>query len=201
MSDLKFVNKFLLGLFVLLNASFVLFQENKTIPNFSLKDTNNKIVSLENYKNSKGLIVIFTCNHCPFAKLYSKRLNELNAKYTAKGFPLIAINSMDTVVYEDETLANMKAKAKHDKFNFPYLFDANQSVGKLFNAEYTPQAFVLSNENNKWTVRYAGSIDNNGKEPTKAVPYVANAVEDILANVPVAIKETGSIGCRIRYRN
>ena len=97
------------------------------IYDFRLNNIDNSFVSLNSFKEAKGFIIIFTCNHCPFAKLYSKRLNALNKKYKKLGVPLIAINSMDSLVYKEESFELMKTKPKKDKFNFYYLQDGAQT--------------------------------------------------------------------------
>jgi glutathione peroxidase-family protein len=171
----------------------------KTILNFELKNVNGTKTSL-NSKEAKGYIVVFTCNHCPFAKLYPQRLNDLNAKYKSLGVPLIAINSMDSLVYEDETFENMKSKAIESNFNFPYLQDAKQEVGKQFNAEHTPQAYVIWYENNSWRIKYSGAIDDNGEHPELANSFITKAVDELLNNKIVSNPETESFGCRIFYR-
>jgi peroxiredoxin len=186
--------------FILITQSSA--QNDTTSLDFSLKNVNGNMFSLNDYHNAKGFIVVFTCNHCPFAKLYPKRLNKLNKKYHHKGFPLLAISSTDTVLYAEDTYDNMVIKANKEKFNFPYLYDSAQSVAKLFNAERTPQAFVLLKENNNWVIKYNGAIDDNGAEPKKVkVDYVSDAVEALLKNQKVLITETKSIGCKIMFRN
>ncbi len=173
----------------------------KTVNDFSLKNIDNKNISLDGFKAARGFIVVFTCNHCPFAKLYSKRFNALNAKYQSKGVPLLAINSMDAATYDEESFALMQQKAKSAKFNFPYLQDSLQTVGKNFGAEHTPHAFVIWKENNAWVIKYSGAIDDNGEHPELATPYIANAVKELLKNKPVSNAETPSFGCRIFYKN
>jgi len=173
---------------------------HKVIKDFSLQNVDGTVFSLKDHPEAKGFMVVFTCNHCPFAKLYSARLNELNTKYKPQGIPLIAINSMDTLVYEEESFVQMKEKAKVDKFNFPYLYDAMQVVGKNFDAEHTPQAFIIWKENNGWIIKYSGAIDDNGEHPELATSYLANAVEDLLHNRSVVNPVTESFGCRIMYR-
>ena len=173
----------------------------KTVNDFSLRNIDNKNISLGSFKAARGFIVVFTCNHCPFAKLYSKRFNSLNAKYQSKGVPLLAINSMDAVTYDEESFALMQQKAKSEKFNFPYLQDSLQIVGKSFGAEHTPHAFVIWKENNAWVIKYSGAIDDNGEHPELATPYIANAVKELLKNKPVSNAETPSFGCRIFYKN
>ena len=170
------------------------------IADFSLKNVDNLTISLIQFKNAKGFIVVFTCNHCPFAKLYSERYNDLNKKYLPLGVPLIAINSMDSLVYEEESFEKMQEKAQSEKFNFPYLQDSNQSVGKNFNAEHTPQAYVIWKENDSWVVKYSGSVDDDGEHPKLATPFIALAVDDLLQNKTVAKPNTESFGCRIFYR-
>ena len=176
-------------------------EKPRAVQDFQLKNTNGKQVSLKDYPDAKGFIIIFTCNHCPFAKLYPPRLNELNSKYKALGVPLIAISSTDTVQYEEDSYVNMVAKAENEHFNFPYLYDADQSVAKQFLADKTPHAFVIWKKKGKWIVKYNGAIDDNGNEPEKVQKhYVADAVDALLQGKEVAVTETKSIGCQIRFR-
>ena len=173
----------------------------QVVNDFSLKNIDGKMVSLKNYKDAKGFIIVFTCNHCPFAKLYPERLNQLNLKYKTLGVPLIAISSTDTIMYVDDTYPKMVKKAKREKFNFPYLFDGDQSVAKNFSAQKTPHAYVVWKENGKWVVKYDGAIDDNGNDPDKVSKhYVADAVDSLLLNKPVALRQTKSIGCQILFR-
>jgi peroxiredoxin len=201
----KIIFSFFLTILALITLSFISVEPKKSmlgkeVSNFKLKNVDGKIISLNEYKNAKGFAIMFTCNHCPFAKLYSKRMNQLNKKYAALGVPLLAINSMDTLLYEEETFDQMQLKAKNNQFSFPYLFDETQSVGKQFNAEHTPQVFVIWKENNKWIIKYSGAFDDNGEHPEKAKPFVANAIDDLLRNKQVKNPETQSFGCRIYYR-
>jgi peroxiredoxin len=168
---------------------------------FSLKNVDGKMVSLQDNVNIKGYIIVFTCNHCPFAKLYPKRLNQLNKKYASLGVPLIAISSTDTIMYEEDCYDKMVAKAKSGKYNFPYLYDSVQSVARNYNAERTPQAFVIWKENDNWVVKYNGAIDDNGAEPKLVTEnYVANAVDELLEGNQVKQPFTRSIGCKINFR-
>ena len=182
---------------------FLLFgftKNEKWIEDFTLYDTHNQKVSLSSYPNAKGFIIVFTCNHCPFAQLYYKRLNALNEKYSKENIPLLAINSMDTLLYEDETMHWMNTKENENKFNFPYLQDASQSVGKNFGATHTPQTFLIWKVNNHWEIKYKGAIDNNGEHPELATSFISQAIEELRAHRPVSIPEMNSIGCKIMYR-
>lgn len=201
------MKKYLLYLTVItllfvLSGYTVLFKE-RSISNFKLKSaTTNKWVSVSDYKNAKGFVVVFLSNKCPMAKLYSKRLNQINEKYKLKGVYLFAINAMDTLVYAEESFAKMKKKTKSDNFSFPYLQDKNQTVAKQFKAESTPQAFVIwKNKASKLILKYQGAIDDNAGEPEKAQHrFLTDALDELLNNKKVTISKSDSFGCRIYYR-
>lgn len=173
-------------------------QPEKIIPDFTLLNVDGRMVSTTDFPDAKGFAVVFTCNHCPFAKLYTDRFNDLHDRYVPLGVPFLAINSMDSLIYEEESFDQMKSRAAN--FNFPYLQDASQTVGKSFGAEHTPHAFVVWKEHDRWVVKYSGAIDDNGEHPELATPYIANAINELLAGKPVTLPETVSFGCRIFYR-
>jgi peroxiredoxin len=171
------------------------------VSDFNLLNVDGKMVSLSNYPEAKGFIVVFVCNHCPFANLYPTRFNELTKKYAAVGVPLMAISSTDTIVYEEDTYPKMVEKSKREQFNFPYLFDGTQAVAKNFLAEKTPHAYVIWKENNQWVVKYSGAIDDNGQNSNLVEnQYIAKAVDALLQCHEVEVTATKSIGCRIIFR-
>ena len=172
----------------------------KTINDFSLRNVDGKFISLKDNEQAKGYIVIFTCNHCPFAKLYPSRINKLQETFAPLGVPVLAINSMDSVLYEEECFKFMQQKSSENKFTFPYLQDASQEVAKNFGAVNTPQAFVIWRDENRWVIKYKGAIDNNGESPELATNYIAIAVNELLSNKPLSNPTTESFGCKIFYR-
>jgi peroxiredoxin len=173
----------------------------KSVHDFSLLNIDGKKISLKDFPDAKGFIVVFTCNHCPFAKLYSQRMNALNEKYKPLGIPLVAISSTDTVQYDEDSFIKMVEKTKNEKLTFPYLHDKDQAVAKDFGAQKTPHAFVIWKEAAGWTIRYNGAIDDNGAEPAKATHhYVQEAADALLAGKQVVNEETKSIGCQIHFR-
>lgn len=172
------------------------------VSDFSLRNVDGRMAALSDYKDARGFIIVFTCNHCPFAKLYPPRLNDLHKKYAKAGVPVIAISSTDTVVYEGDSYAEMVKKAKSEHFLFPYLYDNMQVVARQFSAQKTPHAFVIWKESGNWVVKYSGAIDDNGAEPQKVKHrYVSDAVDQLLAGVAVKVPETKSIGCQINLRS
>ena len=198
------MKKVLILLFsALVLSSFVVFEKEKSINDFRLKNAlNSKFVSLSDYKNAKGFVVVFTCNKCPMAKFYTKRLNEINLKYKKLGIPLLALNSMDTLAYAEESFTLMQKKSKKEQFNFPYLQDKSQTIAKEFNATHTPQAFVIwKNKLGKYTIKYQGAIDDNAGEPEKATQhFLTNAIDELLLKKEVSTPKSESFGCRIFFR-
>lgn len=169
--------------------------------NFPLKNVNGQMVSPSDYPDAKGFILVFTCNHCPFAKLYPPRLNQLHRQFKPLGIPLLAISSTDTVEYEDDGFLHMVQKAARENFEFPYLMDGSQAVARQFGAQKTPHTYVIWKVNGKWQVKYDGAIDDNGANPGLVKkPYVKEAVENLLSGKPVKESKTASIGCQIYFR-
>ena len=183
-------------------SGFTFIERDKNISNFKLKSaTTNKWVSLSDYKDAKGFIVIFTCNKCPMAKFYSQRLNQMNEKYKKMGVPLVALNSMDTLAYAEESFRRMQQKVKKEQLNFPYLQDKKQTIAKEFKALNTPQAFVIWKVKGKFIIKYEGAIDDNAGEIEKVKNhYLTDAVDQLLQGNEVKVPKSESFGCKIFYR-
>jgi peroxiredoxin len=195
-----YIFRSIMGLWLLAVGPAMALGTGKPVDDFRLRNVNGEMVALSNYPLAKGFIVIFTCNHCPFAKLYSKRMNDLAQRFAQQSVPLLAINSMDSLLYREESFAGMQEKAKADGFQFPYLQDGEQRVGKAFGAEHTPSAYVIWKVGDQWQIKYAGLIDDNGENPESATPYIAQAVEELLQGKTVSTAHTSSFGCAIFYR-
>jgi peroxiredoxin len=166
---------------------------------FRLKNIDNKMVSLSDFKEAKGYIVIFTCNHCPYAKAYENRIIGLNHKYAPKGYPVIAINPNDPKAEPQDSFEGMQQRATEKGFTFPYLFDEGQKIYPQYGAVRTPHVFVLQKENGKNVVRYIGAIDNNYADANDVShKYVEDAVDELLSNKPVLLTSTVAIGCSIK---
>ena len=176
-------------------------KQDAIVQPFLLKCVSGEFVGMSTYPEAKGMIVVFTCNHCPFAKLYPERMNELYRKYAAKGIPLLAISSTDTVLFDEDGFVEMQKVAQQQGFVFPYLFDAEQTVVQDFGAQKTPHAFVLARSEEGWKIVYSGSIDDNGADPSAVKhKYVEDAVRAVLKHKKVKVAHTSSIGCFIHIR-
>lgn len=172
-----------------------------TARDFSLKNIDGKMVSLKDMKNAKGYIVIFTCNHCPFAKAYESRIMELDKKYSSKNYPVIAINPNDASIVPDDSFENMVVRSKEKGYSFPYLYDESQEIASAYGATRTPHLFVLQKVDDKFIVKYIGAIDNNTEEAEKAdKKYVEEAVDALIAGKTVPTAETKAIGCGIKWK-
>ncbi len=172
------------------------------VKDFSLKNVDGKMISMSNYKEAKGFIVVFTCNHCPFAKAYESRIMDLDKKYASKGYPVIAINPNDPTISPDDSYANMVTRAKEKNYSFPYVYDETQEVAKAFGAARTPHVYIVKKEGGKNIVKYIGAIDNNSDEPEKVTQrFVEDALDALLAGKPVPTTETKAIGCTIKWRS
>jgi len=197
------MKKLLLVIVALILCSSTFIDKSNIVSNFKLKSaTTNQWVSLSDYKEAKGFIVVFTCNKCPMAKFYSQRLNQMDAKYKRMGVPLLAVNSMDTLAYAEESFKLMQKKIKKEQLTFPYLQDKKQNIAKEFKATHTPQAFVIwKNKSGKFVIKYQGAIDDNAGEPEKAKHhFLTDAVDELLENKEVTMSKSESFGCRIFFR-
>ncbi|MFZ4930472.1 thioredoxin family protein [Chryseobacterium sp. Mn2064] len=168
---------------------------------FKLKNIDGKMVSLSDFKSAKGFIVIFTCNHCPYAKKYEDRIIELDKKYKSQGYPVIAINPNDPNVQPEDGYKQMIDRAKQKGFTFPYLVDEGQKIYPQYGATKTPHVFVLQKENGKNIVKYIGAIDNNYDNPNDVSEYYAqDAVNALIKGESVKMTKTVAIGCTIKVK-
>lgn len=168
---------------------------------FSLKNIDGKKVSLSQYKNAKGFIVVFTCNHCPYAKLYEDRLIELHNKYADKGYPVVAINPNDAKMQPEDSFENMQKRAKEKEFPFPYLHDETQEVTTTYGATRTPHVYLLNKDKKGLKVEYVGAVDNNHKDASLAdKKYVQEAIDQLLSGKKPKTTSTKAIGCSIKWK-
>ena len=167
-------------------------------PVFSLPGVDGKTYSLESFADAKLLVVVFTCNHCPYAQAYEDRLISIQRDYADKSVQLVAINSNDAAGYPEDGFDNMVKRAKKKNLNFPYLRDETQRIARAYGAEYTPEVFVL---NSKFEVRYIGRVDDNWQNPDKVKSHdLRNALNAVLARKKVENPVTHAIGCTIKWK-
>ena len=151
--------------------------------------------SLADLEGKEGIVVVFTCNSCPYAVDYEDRIQALAAKYAgeASRVALVAIN-VNRV--SEDSLPRMKERAEKKGFQFPYLFDESQQIARAYGAVWTPEFFVLDKQRR---VVYMGAMDDNTDAAKVTVRYVERAIDAVLAGAEPEVKETPAVGCAIRY--
>lgn len=170
-----------------------------TATDFKLENIDRTFVSLSDFEEAKGFIVVFTCNTCPYAVAYEDRIEALNKKYASKGYPVVAIMPNNIEIKPGDSLEAMKQRAKEKGFTFPYLIDREQSIFPQYGATKTPHVYILEKTNAVNVVRYIGAIDDNYKDADAVdKKYVEDAVNALLANKPVPVSKTRAIGCSIK---
>ncbi|OGU55909.1 MAG: alkyl hydroperoxide reductase [Ignavibacteria bacterium RBG_13_36_8] len=167
-------------------------------PNFNLLGTDEKNYSLNSFSDKEAMIVVFSCNHCPYVKAYEERIIKIQEDFKNK-VQVVAINSNDADSYSEDSFDNMKFRAKEKGFNFPYLRDEDQSAAKAYKATHTPEVFLF--DKNRRLV-YQGKIDDNWKEIENVkAHYLRDAIEELIDGKPITTPETFSIGCTIKWKN
>ena len=175
-------------------------------PDFKLAGVDGKKYSLKDFKKAAVLVIVFTCNHCPTAQYYEERLKQIVNEYKKKGVALLAINPndpksvrLDELGYTDlsDSFAEMKIRAKHKKFNFPYLYVGDtEAVSRAYGPVATPHAFVFDKERK---LRYVGRVDDSERPEFVKTSDLRDAIEALLAGREIAVQQTKSFGCSIKW--
>ena len=197
----------------LISVSLIIGQEiHKTLdvgsyaPDFNLTGIDGKTYNLSSFSNADILVIIFTANHCPTAQAYEDRIMKLADDYKSKNVRVVCISSnspgalrLDEMGYTDmgDTKAEMKMRAKDKGFNFPYLYDGDkQIVAQKYGPQATPHVFIFDKERK---LRYTGRIDDNEKIQKVTVSDARNALDDLLAGKKVAVEQTKTFGCSLKW--
>jgi peroxiredoxin len=166
---------------------------------FLLKNIDGDRISLKDYKDAKGFVIIFTCNHCPYSVAYEDRIIALDKKYKNLGYPVIAINPNNPKEYPTDSFEFMKVRAREKGFSFPYLLDEGQKIYPQYGATKTPHVFLLQKEGEENIVKYIGAIDDNYQDATAVKNnYLENALQSLLSGKAIHVTESVAIGCRIK---
>jgi len=174
------------------------------LPSFeSLKDVSGQLVSSSSLEKSTVLVVVFSCNHCPYVQAYEERMSAFQRSYADRGVRLVAINANDAAAYPEDGFEQMVRLAGTKGFPFLYLRDEDQSVARRFGATHTPEFFLFAPDRSAAALRlrYHGRMDDNHRDPRAVTrQYLVEAAEAVLAGQPVPEEETYSIGCTIKWK-
>lgn len=171
------------------------------VSDFRLKNVDGTMVSMADYNDAKGFVIIFSCNHCPFVVATEDRMIALHNKYAPKGYPIIAINPNDPEIQPQDSFEKMIERANEKNFPFAYLFDDGQKVYPVFGATHTPHIFLLNKKGDDLIVEYIGAIDDNTRDASQVEEhYLAYAIDALLAGKKPKVTETRAIGCSIKVK-
>lgn len=166
-------------------------------PDFSLPGVDGKTHTLSEYGEYKVLVVIFTCNHCPYVKAYDDRIIALQKELGPRGVMFVGINSNEDAGYPEDSFPNMVRKAEEAGLNYPYLRDESQQTATAYGATHTPEIFVFDAARG---LRYSGKIDDNWREPRRVRErYLHDALTELIGDKEVSNPETYAIGCTIKW--
>jgi peroxiredoxin len=169
-------------------------------PDFTLPDTDGKLVSLADFRAQAALLVVFMCNHCPYVIHLRAGLAQLARDYLPRGVGMVGISANDAANYPADSPAKMKQEVQSAGYIFPYLYDETQAVAKSYRAACTPDIFLFD-KNQKLV--YRGQFD--ASRPNNGIPVTGNdlraALDTVLAGKPVPEKQVASIGCNIKWKS
>jgi peroxiredoxin len=164
---------------------------------FELPSVRDGQVSLPDYGDHEAVVVIFTCNHCPYAQAWEDRLLQTARDFQDRGVAFVAISANDAEKYPADSPTAMRQRANEKDYPFPYLFDESQDVARAYGAERTPEVFVFDRQGK---LRYHGAPDDNYEEAQMTTPYLRNALDAVLAGLEVPVSQTPPVGCTIKWK-
>ncbi|HEC27497.1 MAG TPA: thioredoxin family protein [Gammaproteobacteria bacterium] len=166
---------------------------------FSLPDPSGKVYTLNDFSESKALLVIFMCNHCPFVIHLREALSSFASEYQARGLSIVGINANDISNRPDDSPAMMAEEIKLAGYTFPYLFDESQQTAIAYQAACTPDFFLYNGDRK---LVYRGQFDSS--RPGNGVPVTGvdlrTAVDALLAGQAISDEQKPSMGCNIKWR-
>ncbi len=169
---------------------------------FRLLNVDGNFVSMADYEDAEGIVLIFSCNHCPYVVAYEDRMIELHNTYAPRGFPVVAVNSNDSIAEPRDSYTKMIERVEEKNFPFDYLLDADQLIYPEYGATRTPHVFLLEKEGDQFRVAYIGAIDDNYRDASAVEePFLANAIDALLAGERPDPEFTRAIGCTIKVRD
>ena len=166
-------------------------------PEFSLPDTQGRRWAVARYDGAPATVVVFTCNHCPYALAWHDRIAQVAREYAARGVRVLAVNSNDAGRYPADSLEAMRERVAREDWPMPYLHDATQEVAREYGAKVTPDVFVLDAEGR---LRYRGAPDADYDNPGERAEWLREALDAVLAGSILKRAETKPVGCSIKWK-
>ena len=171
---------------------------HESCPEFELPATDDKTYSLSSFSDAAVLVIVVSCNHCPYVIAYEERMVGLAREYAAKKVAWMAVNANDATRYPDDGMQPMKARAREREFPFPYMRDDSQSFVRALGARFTPEIFVFDRERK---LRYHGRIDDNHRDPARVTSHdLRNALDALTTDKDPPVTETVAFGCSVKWK-
>tara|TARA_B100001996_G_scaffold341299_1_gene295275 strand:- start:2657 stop:3211 length:555 start_codon:yes stop_codon:yes gene_type:complete len=176
-------------------------EPSQTAPSFNLPNANPSLggetCSLERMIGANGLVIVFTCNHCPYVVGSESRIEKMAEKARENNIGFVGINSNDPINYESDSWPNMVKRASKG-MSYAYLHDADQDIATIYGAERTPEFYLI---NSSGTVVYRGRLDDSPRDPSHATTSeLSDAIDALLAKQPIVQERTESIGCSVKWK-
>jgi peroxiredoxin len=167
------------------------------VPPFALRGVDGREHALDSYAGADVLVLVQSCNHCPYVQAWEGRMKAIQADYSDRGVRLVALNSNDADRYPEDSFEEMRERAGQQGFNFDYLHDADQSVVRALGAERTPEVFVFDRDRR---LAYHGAIDDSRDERAVGSHYLRDALDAVLGGREPAVTQTPASGCSVKWR-
>jgi peroxiredoxin len=166
-------------------------------PDFELPDTEGRRHRLSLREGTLAQVIVFTCNHCPYALAWHDRLMAAARDYAGQRVRFVAVNPNDAERYPADSYEAMQARVRAEEWRMPYLRDESQEAARAFGARTTPDVFVLDSEGR---LRYRGAPDSDYGDPAQNAAWLREALDDLLAEQELRRPETEPVGCSVKWR-
>ena len=170
----------------------------ETAPTFDLPGVDGRNHSLEEYADASVLVLVQSCNHCPYVLAWEGRINDLQHEYAGRGVRIVAISSNDATAYPADSFERMIEHAREADYAFDYLYDESQEIARALGSERTPEAFVFDADRR---LVYHGAVDDNREETAVTTYYLRDAIEAALAGETPTVADTPPVGCTVKWRS
>jgi peroxiredoxin len=170
----------------------------QTAPSFTLPGVDGGDHSLDDYRDAAALVLVQTCNHCPYAQAWEGRINAVARDYADRGVTVVAISSNDVSSHPEDSFEEMQRRSSAQGYSFDYLYDESQDVAHALGAERTPEVFVYDGDRR---LAYHGAVDDNRDESAVSAHYLRDALDAVLAGEAPAVAETAPVGCTVKWRS
>jgi len=170
----------------------------QTAPTFTLPGVDGRDHSLDDYRDARALVLVQSCNHCPYVRAWEGRLMAIQRDYIERDVRIVAISSNDVANHPEDSFEQMQMRAREQRFNFDYLYDESQSIARALGSARTPEVFVFDGNR---SLAYHGSIDDNRDETAVTSRYLRDALDAVLSGVVPAVADTPPVGCTVKWQS